>query len=269
MTKHIKKEITTNLRGTTLPEVSLVIPVHNEQDNIVPLLDEIKSALDHKLVYEIVYVDDGSTDETSQILQKLCNTEHNLKFEANTTKLGQSTAIYLGVLSAKAPIIATLDGDGQNDPADITTLLKAFYELSGNKTHILINGWRKNRNDIWAKRISSLVANLIRSKVLSDNTPDTGCGLKIFRKEDFLSLPSFNHMHRFLPALMLRSGGQVESILVNHRPRSSGSSKYGTIDRLWVGLIDLFGVTWLNRRKISINKNNISKFSTNPDDFKK
>jgi len=163
---------------------------------------------------------------------------------------GQSTAVRSGVRSARGATIATLDGDGQNDPADIAALVARWRELRGADAlrPVLIAGWRSRRNDSWIRRISSRVANAVRSRLLGDSTPDTGCGLKVFGRDDFLALPYFDHMHRFLPALVRRAGGLVESVPVAHRPREHGQSHYGIHNRLWVGLVDLCGVMWLQRR---------------------
>ena len=148
---------------------------------------------------------------------------------------------------ADAPVIATLDGDGQNDPADIPTLLDRFREFA-DPDRILIAGHRTKRKDSWLKKVSSRFANSVRAAILKDDTPDTGCGLKVFSRNAFLAMPRFDHMHRYLPALMIRSGGKVISVPVNHRPRERGTSKYGVWNRLWVGIADLFGVMWLIRR---------------------
>ena len=161
---------------------------------------------------------------------------------------GQSTAVRTGVKSARAPVIATLDGDGQNDPADIPALLEALAGAAPDTRLRMVAGYRKRRRDTWIKRISSRVANAVRSRLLGDATPDTGCGLKVFYRDTFLELPYFDHMHRFLPALVQRAGWEVTSVEVNHRHRERGSSKYGTLDRLVAGIDDLLGVMWLKRR---------------------
>jgi len=224
-------------------KLSVVVPVRNEQDNVAPLISEIDAAL-KSFTHEIVYVNDGSTDETHARLQQLQTQYPQLRIVRHASSCGQSTAVRSGVKAAKYDWVATLDGDGQNDPADIPKLIDALEEgvwlVGGNR--------RKSRRDTWIKRISSVIANGVRSWMLQDDTPDTGCGLKLFSKEAFLDLPYFDHMHRFLPALIKRRGGLIVSVPVSHRPRTHGHSNYGTIDRLLVGIVDLFGVAWLQRR---------------------
>jgi dolichol-phosphate mannosyltransferase len=162
---------------------------------------------------------------------------------------GQSAAVATGVKAARAPIIATLDGDGQNDPADIPALLQRLLsESEDGRDLLLVAGHRQKRRDDGLRRLSSKIANRVRAGLLGDDTPDTGCGLKLFTRAAFLDMPRFDHMHRFLPALMIRRGGRVVSLPVHHRPRERGVSKYGVWNRLWVGIVDLFGVMWLQRR---------------------
>ena len=224
--------------------LSVVVPVRNEQDNLQGLIAEICAALNGVIDYEIIYVDDGSTDDTLSRLKLMRMQYPQLRIMHHAKSCGQSTAVRTGVKAASGDWIATLDGDGQNDPADIPKLLVALQQgvelVGGNR--------RKSRRDVWVKRISSVIANGVRSKLLDDNTPDTGCGLKLFSRDVFLDLPYFDHMHRFLPALIKRRGGKILSVAVNHRPREHGKSNYGTIDRLLVGIVDLFGVAWLQRR---------------------
>jgi len=226
-------------------ELSVVVPVHNEADNIAPLVAEIRAALDGRLDYEIVYVDDASRDGTAAALAALAAGGGNLRVVRHLARCGQSAAIHSGVKAARAPWIATLDGDGQNDPADIPSLLVL---RRGEHERLMVAGQRRKRRDTWSKRISSRAANAIRRSLLKDDTPDTGCGLKLFPRALFLELPYFDHMHRFLAALMIRQGATVVSVPVNHRPRLRGTSKYGFWDRLWVGIADLLGVMWLQRR---------------------
>ncbi len=224
-----------------IPVLSVVVPVRNEGPNISPLVAEIRQALagvDH----EIVYVDDGSTDDTPLQLRLA-----GVVARRHRRSCGQSAAIVTGVRAARGGWIATLDGDGQNDPADIPALLRHAMDDVG-KGPLLVAGHRVRRKDSWTKRLSSRFANRIRAALLHDATPDTGCGLKLFRRDTFLELPHFDHMHRYLPALFIRAGGRVVSVPVNHRPRIRGQSNYGTLDRLWVGIFDLVGVFWLQRR---------------------
>ena len=228
-------------------DLSVVIPVKNEAGNIAPLVAEIAAALDGKLRYEIVYIDDGSTDETFAELRRLQTGTARLRVLRHAASCGQSAAIHTGVKAARGRWIVTLDGDGQNDPADIPALWRLGQSDAG-EPPLLIAGHRARRQDSWSRRQASRIANGVRRRLLHDDTPDTGCGLKLFPRELFLDLPYFDHMHRFLPALVLRAGGSVRSVAVNHRPRQRGASKYGVWDRLWVGITDLLGVMWLRRR---------------------
>jgi len=236
-------------RSESAPGVSVVVPVRNEADNIGPLIAEIRAALAADGPYEIVYVDDGSDDATPDVLKRAAETCAELRVRRHAAPAGQSAAIRTGVGHARAPVIVTLDGDGQNDPADIPALL-ATYRAAPDQGRLMFAGHRARRRDPWLKRVSSRIANAVRSGLLGDATPDTGCGLKVFARRTYLDLPAFDHMHRFLPALMIRHGGRVVSVAVNHRPRERGMSNYGLFDRLGVGVIDLFGVLWLNRRAL-------------------
>jgi dolichol-phosphate mannosyltransferase len=228
------------------PAVSVVVPVFNERDNIPPLIAEIVAALRGKHAFEIVYVDDHSRDDSWEVLQAQMREVPELRALRHRRQSGQSTAIRTGVKAARAPWIATLDGDGQNDPADIPKLLAerdaAPPELK------LFAGWRVNRRDSGSKRWASKFANAIRSRMLKDETPDTGCGTKLFERAMFLDLPYFDHMHRYLPALVRRAGYASVSVPVNHRERAAGVSKYNNLQRAWVGLTDLRGVSWLIKR---------------------
>jgi len=224
--------------------LSVVIPVHNEAENIVPLIQEIEQALAATVNFEIVYVNDGSTDDTANRLTEAKSKSSRLRVVHHAKSCGQSTALRTGVKAARGDWVVTMDGDGQNDPGDIKMLIAALKEgvdlVGGNRRHA--------RRDSWIKRVSSIIANGVRSRLLNDSTPDTGCGLKLIRREAFLDLPYFDHMHRFLPALVQRRGGGVVSVPVHHRAREHGQSKYGTIDRLMVGIVDLVGMLWLLRR---------------------
>jgi len=230
-----------------LPLVSVVVPVRNEAPNVAPLVAEIGAAL-AGVPHEIVYVDDGSTDGTTAALR---DAEASVPAGATLRRLrhrsscGQSAAISTGIRAARGEWIATLDGDGQNDPADIPRLLRRAQAEGG---AVMVAGHRVARRDTRVKRWTSRVANAVRARLLRDATPDTGCGLKVFPRALFLDLPRFDHMHRFLPALALRAGARVVSEPVNHRPRLRGRSNYGTLDRLAVSLFDLMGVAWLQRR---------------------
>ena len=228
--------------------LSVVVPVHNENENLRPLIEEIVSAVSSLGAYEIIYVDDGSSDDTLARLQALSAEFAPLRVLRHVKCCGQSTAVRTGVIAARGAVIATLDGDGQNDPANIPAMFKAWQELTLNGSKALIAGYRKNRKDTGWRKFSSRIANRVRAGLLGDATPDTGCGLKLFDRSLFLEMPYFDHMHRFLPALAQRSGARIVSVEVNHRPRTLGVSKYGTWHRLWVGIWDLMGVMWLQRR---------------------
>ena len=225
------------------PQLSVVVPVHNEEDNVAPLVGEIVAALRGLVDFEIVYVDDTSRDSTLERLRALQVTTPELRVIRHLTNAGQSTAVRNGVKAARAPWIAPLDGDGQNDPADIPKLLaQRDAAAAGIK---LFAGWRVNRQDSGSKRWASKWANAIRARMLRDDTPDTGCGIKLFERDAFLDLPYFDHMHRYLPALMQRAGWKTVSVPVNHRHRTAGVSKYNNLGRALVGIRDLRGVAWL------------------------
>ena len=233
---------------------SVVLPCYNEAENIVDLVDEIvrhmSAATDLVQAYEVIVVDDCSSDDTSSAVSKrFSTTDVPVRIVRHLENYGQSAAICTGIDAARHPWIVTLDGDGQNDPADITKLVARAKSAYPTHSHPMICGQRVKRQDTWIRKVSSKVANSVRASLLGDATPDTGCGLKLFSKDAFLKFPRFNHMHRFLPALARRDGGHVESVAVNHRPRVHGVSKYGLHNRLWVGLVDLGGVMWLQRRK--------------------
>ena len=237
------------MMSSMVPALAVVVPLHDEGDNVLPLLEEIRAALEGRLTFEVLCVDDASDDLTPRRLADAAACFPWLRVLRHRTRCGQSTAIATGVRHARAPLIATLDGDGQNDPADIPALLTRYSEHSAQQAGpLMLNGWRAQRHDNALRRVSSRVANAFRSRLLGDRTPDTGCGLKLFERDVFLQLPFFDHMHRFLPALVLRQGGRVLSIPVRHRPRRSGRSHYGVWDRLWVGVVDVAGVNWLRRR---------------------
>jgi len=230
-----------------VPEISVVIPARDEAENIGPLLADVRAALDGRIDYEVVVVDDGSVDDTPDRLREAVRNFPRLRSVRHQTSSGQSASLWTGVRLARAPWIVTLDGDGQNDPADIPALLEA-RDAHPSARSLLVNGYRKSRHDSWVKRASSRVANAVRARVLGDGTPDTGCGLKLFPRETFLALPRFDHMHRFVPALVRRSGGEILSVPVRHRGRVHGRSHYGLHNRLWTGIVDMLGVLWLQRR---------------------
>ena len=238
-------------------KISIVIPVCNEAENVAPLALEIQAALTATGPFEIIFVDDGSTDATVTAVESIRAARvPEIRLLRHARRCGQSSAVHTGVREARAEWIVTLDGDGQNDPADIPALLNALSarESSAREKEIdgelrLIMGNRTTRKDTWLRRLSSRVANAVRRRMLNDGTPDTGCGIKLFHRATFLELPRFNHMHRFLPALFQRAGSRVISVPVHHRPRTTGISKYGVRNRLFVGITDLFGVMWLIRRK--------------------
>ncbi len=228
------------------PALSVVIPLHNEAGNIAALLAEVVVALRNVVGFEIICVDDASRDGTLYELQCIAARTPQLRVLAHATQAGQSTAIRTGVKAARGRWVATLDGDGQNDPADLPRLLAA--RDAGDPAIRMFAGWRTTRRDRWDKRVASRIANAVRRALLRDATPDTGCGIKLFEREAFLDLPYFDHMHRYLPALMQRAGWSTVSVPVNHRPRGTGVSNYTNLGRAWVGLSDLAGVAWLIRR---------------------
>ena len=228
-------------------DFSVVVPVCNEAENVEPLAREIDAALNNR-AYEMIFVNDGSTDETAAILKKLKSSLPALRVLSHSFRSGQSAAVASGVRAARAPWVATLDGDGQNDPADIPKLIAARDAPEGRGVQLFMGNRKASRKDTAFRKLQSSVANGVRSSLLGDGTPDTGCGIKLFSREVFMDLPRFDHMHRFLPALFQRHGARVVSVPVSHRPRTRGASKYGMLNRLWVGIIDIGGVMWLRRR---------------------
>jgi dolichol-phosphate mannosyltransferase len=235
-------------KATTLgtPAVSVVVPVRNEARNIGPLVDEIAAAL-ARHAFEIVYVNDGSTDETEAELSALARARPYVRQVKHAISCGQSAAIRTGVGAARAAIVATLDGDGQNDPKFLPMLIDALER--GGACVGLVAGQRVGRKASWFKKLQSRIANAVRGAVLRDGTRDTGCGLKAFRRDVFLALPYFDGLHRFLPALVRREGYEIAYVDVVDRERRHGTSNYGMWDRLWIGIIDLAGVWWLIRRR--------------------
>jgi dolichol-phosphate mannosyltransferase len=229
--------------------VSIVVPVRNEAENVAPLIAEIAAALDGRWPYEIIYVNDGSTDATAERITAIMEQRGNLRQLRHEKSSGQSAAVRSGVRAARGGLVATLDGDGQNNPAFLPELIAAIE--SGGSRVGLAAGQRVGRKDTGFKKLQSRIANGVRSTILRDGTRDTGCGLKAFRREVFLMLPYFDGLHRFLPALVRREGYEVAYVDVIDRPRRSGVSNYGFFDRLWIGIMDLAGVWWLIRRKKS------------------
>jgi glycosyltransferase involved in cell wall biosynthesis len=232
--------------SSSQPSVSIVVPVRNEADNIAPLIEEITAALDGRWAYEIIYVNDGSTDATGERLASIMAQRDNVRQLRHAKSGGQSAAVRSGVRAARGAIVATLDGDGQNNPVFLPDLIAAV-EKGANVG--LAAGQRVGRKDTGFKKFQSRVANKVRNAILQDGTRDTGCGLKAFRREVFLMMPYFDGLHRFLPALMRREGFDIAYVDVIDRPRHSGVSNYGFFDRLWIGIMDLGGVWWLIRRK--------------------
>jgi len=238
-----------------VPILSIVVPVRNESENVLPLVEEIHTALEGGAAFELVYVNDGSDDDTAAKLEEARARFPALRVVTHVESCGQSAAIRSGVDAAVGVWIVTLDGDGQNDPADIPALVEIALEdsaledsaLAEGPLHMVV-GIRRQRRDSWLKRVSSRIANAVRQALLHDGVTDTGCGLKVIRRDAFLRLPYFDHMHRYLPALIIRGGGGIRCVDVNHRPRLRGASNYGLFDRLWVGITDLLGVAWLLRR---------------------
>lgn len=227
--------------------ISVVVPVCNEEGNAGPLAREIQAALANHAPFEIIFVDDGSTDGTVAELLAQSATIPELRVLRHSKRSGQSAAVHTGIHAARAGWIATLDGDGQNDPADIPLLIEAQRQ-GGERLKLVMGNRKASRKDTWLRKISSSVANSVRRGFLNDDTPDSGCGIKVLHRETFLALPRFDHMHRFLPALFMNAGSDIASVPVRHRPRMRGTSKYGVWNRLWVGIVDLFGVRWLMRR---------------------
>jgi dolichol-phosphate mannosyltransferase len=237
--------------GRDTPAVSVVVPVRNEAGNVAPLVSEIAGALRDR-AFEVVYVNDGSSDATEQELRTLMSDRSWLRQIRHAQSCGQSAAIRTGVAMARANLVVTIDGDGQNDPAFIPALIAAFD--AGAPRIGLVAGQRIGRKATAFKKLQSRIANAIRGAVLKDGTRDTGCGLKAFSRDLFLSLPYFDGLHRFLPALVRREGFDIGYVEVVDRPRRHGASNYGFWDRLWIGMVDLFGVWWLIRRKKRVSQ---------------
>lgn len=235
--------------------VSVLIPAKNEAGNLVPLLEEVRAALAGE-AFEVIVVDDGSTDSTAAELRALQGSGYRqLRVLSHARSLGQSTSVYHAAKVARGHWLATLDGDGQNDPADLPKMLERVRGSEGQPGGVkLVAGHRVNRRDTASKRWASRLANKLRASLLKDQTPDTGCGIKLIEREAFLRLPYFDHMHRFIPALIRRHNGRMLIQPVNHRERGAGVSNYGNLDRALVGILDLFGVWWLIKRtRLDVN----------------
>lgn len=228
--------------------LSVVIPARNEAGNLPSLIDEIEVALHPHAPFEILVVDDGSTDNTTALLTNLAATRPHLRLLRHDQPAGQSAAIHSGVSAARSEFVCMLDGDGQNPPEELPRLAGPLMESKHDRL-ALVAGQRVGRQDTWSKKLGSRIANGIRGWLLADGTRDTGCGLKAFRRDAYLALPYFDHMHRYLPALFKRDGWDVALVDVGHRPRASGKSNYTNIHRALVGVVDLFGVMWLIRRR--------------------
>jgi dolichol-phosphate mannosyltransferase len=229
--------------------LSVIVPFYNESGNIMSLIKEISQTLEH-IPFEILAIDDASTDETFQELEQAAKLYPKVKIFRHDRNYGQSPAILTGAYQAQYPLLVTLDGDGQNNPQDIVKLWETYHSISPREQKAtVVFGKREKRHDNLIRRFSSLVGNTTRSLLLKDQCPDTGCSLKLFPRDGFLQLPLFNHFHRYLPALFQLHNYQIIYVNVSHRPRLRGKSKYGIWNRLWVGIYDLFGVRWLLRRK--------------------
>ena len=230
------------------PDLSVVIPMHNESENAASLTGEVAAAL-NQIAFELILVDDKSTDQTLEKLVALKAEFPMLRVLSHETNAGQSRAIRSGILAARAPIIATLDGDGQNDPADLPDMYNQLTRNDAPEKLSLVQGVRAKRQDTAWKKFGSRLANNVRQSILKDNHPDSGCGAKVFRRDAFLLLPYFDHMHRYMPALMQAEGFEIEAAPVKHRERSHGQSKYTNFGRLAVAWSDLNGVLWLRKRR--------------------
>ncbi|MCB1556037.1 MAG: glycosyltransferase family 2 protein [Alphaproteobacteria bacterium] len=244
-------------RGGLSAVITVIVPVYNEEENLPSLLMEIAQASRDLPISEIICVDDNSTDRSVPLLKELRSEYPALRILKHNKQAGQSAALWTGIKAAGNDIVVTMDGDGQNDPADIQQLYAVYESETKRSPRVMVLGERAKRHDNWVRRLSSRIANGIRGALLNDQTKDTGCSLKMFARKDYLALPYFDHMHRFLPALMLREGVPLVHVPVSHRPRLHGQSKYGTLDRALVGISDIRGVLWLQKRARRINSDDI------------
>ena len=236
-----------NPAAAILP-LTILVPVFNEAGNVAPLKAQVEQALKGRVVYELLFVDDGSSDATLSELKALKASDPAMRIVAHAERCGKSAALVTGMRAARGTWVQTLDGDLQDDPADVLAALQQETRADAPPRLGIIAGQRKKRNDGTLKSLSSKIANRVRKRLLNDGTSDTGCGFKLMRRAAFADVAFFDGMHRFLPALMRRGGWEVETMPVNNRPRAAGTSKYGIWGRFWVGLFDLWGVRWLNRR---------------------
>lgn len=229
-------------------DLSIVIPVYNEAGNIAGVVREVRAAFDGLVRYEILFVDDGSDDATPQEIADAAAATDVVRVVTHAQRGGKSRALINGARAATGRFMATMDGDGQDDPTNIVRMWEKLCESGEPDPRLLVCGWRRDRKDSFWRKFVSRIANRVRRWLLGDDTPDTACGLKLFNREAFLELPRFENMHRYFPALFARRGHRVVSVPVVHRPRNQGVSKYGTLDRLWAGIWDLMGVMWVLKR---------------------
>lgn len=229
-------------------DLSIIVPVHNEAGNIAPMVAEIRASLTGRLDYEIVYVDDGSTDKTAAALAAVMSDDPRIRVLAHRARAGQSRALRTGIQRARADVVAIIDGDLQNPPAALVPMWDRMAPDGTPRLDRVICGWRRHRRDRWTRRLAARLANIVQSRMLGARVPDWGCGIKMFGRDAFLDLPHFDHMHRFLPALFAHQRREIISMPVAHRPRQWGASKYRIWPRLRSGVRDVLGVRWLGRR---------------------
>ncbi len=236
-----------NTPDSATPELTVLVPVYNEEDSIPALAEEIDAAMQTLArPWECLWIDDGSTDRTAGRLSALHNRDPRHRWVALHPNAGQSAALAAGLREARAALVAVLDGDGQNDPADIAALLRRLERGDVD----MVNGVRRRRRDSWVRIVSSRVGNGFRNWLTGDRIRDVGCSLRVFRREFLDDVPVFKGMHRFIPTLARMRGCRVTELPVNHRPRLKGVTKYGIGNRLWVGLADTFAVRWMQRRLV-------------------